>query len=499
MTTIFAKEVIGVGENVRVRFAPSPTGYLHIGGARTSLFNYLFAKKHNGTFVLRIEDTDLERSTAEYEQAILEELRWLGLNWDEGPLVGGDYGPYRQTERLEIYHKYVNQLIEEGHAYYCFCTKEELDKEREERLARKEMPIYSGRCRNLTPEQIEKFRAEGRTPTVRFRVPEHKIIVVDDLVRGKIEFNTDLIGDFVIVKPDGVPIYNFAVTIDDVTMKITHVIRGDDHVSNTPKQIMIYDALNFPQPKFAHISMILGPDRTRLSKRHGATSLTHYREMGFLPEALVNYLALLGWSPESGEEFFTLDQLIQEFSLDRVAKNPAVFDNDKLKWMNGHYIRKSPLKRIVDLAIPYLQKAGFVGDDLSGEEYERVTAIVKAAVERLNVVSEITEHAEVFYKDELPPLGEKERKILQEPQVPQVFDLVCTKLENLSDFSSESVLEMLKETIKESKLSGRKVMMPLRVALTGRTSGLELYDIISILGKDRAIRRIEQSLQNLVD
>lgn len=486
-----------MSQEIRVRFAPSPTGYLHIGGARTALFNYLFAKSQKGTFVLRIEDTDLERSTAQYEQSILEELRWLGLNWDEGPLVGGDFGPYRQTERLEIYNQYIEQLIREGQAYYCFCSKEELEREREECLAKKETPKYSGRCRNLTSEQIEKYRAEGRVPVVRFRVPEKQTIVVDDLVRGKIDFDSDLIGDFVIVKSDGVPIYNFAVTIDDVTMKITHVIRGDDHVSNTPKQILIYNALNFPQPKFAHISMILGSDRTRLSKRHGATSLTHYRQMGFLPEALVNYLALLGWSPEGDQEFFSLEQLIEQFSLAKVAKNPAVFDNDKLKWMNGHYIRKIPLETVVNLALPYLQSAGYLPEQLSWEQHEQLTAFVNAARERLNVISEIMDYADVFYGDKLPELAEKEIGILKQPQVPQVFELIIGKLNQLINYSPESILNMLKETLKESKLGGKKVMMPLRVALTGRTTGLELYDIISILGKERSVERISQCLQNL--
>lgn len=481
-------------QKIRVRFAPSPTGFLHIGGARTALFNYLFARKQGGTFVLRIEDTDLERSTAQYEQAILEELRWLGLSWDEGPLVGGEYGPYKQTERLEIYQQYIDQLLREGHAYHCFCSKEELEQDRERSLARKEMPIYSGRCRNLTAEQVEKLRAEGRSSVIRFRTPQKRTIVLDDLVRGRIDFDSDLIGDFVIVKSDGVPIYNFAVTIDDVTMEITHVIRGDDHVSNTPKQMMIYDALDFPQPKFAHISMILGPDRTRLSKRHGATSLTHYREMGFLPEALVNYLALLGWSPEGDQEIFSLENLIEQFSLDRVAKNPAIFDNDKLRWMNGNYIRKTSLERLAELALPYLQEAGYLPDKLSEEQSKQLMAFLRAALERLNVISEIVDYAPMIYGDKLPELTEKELNILNEPQVPQVFNLVCSKLELLTDYSPEGVLNTLKETIKESKLGGKKVMMPLRVALTGRTTGLELYDLISILGKQRSIERIRAFL-----
>jgi nondiscriminating glutamyl-tRNA synthetase len=483
-----------VDQKIRVRFAPSPTGFLHIGGARTALFNYLFARKQGGTFVLRIEDTDLERSTAQYEQAILEELRWLGLSWDEGPLVGGEYGPYKQTERLEIYQQYIDQLLREGHAYHCFCSKEELEQDRERSLARKEMPIYSGRCRNLTAEQVEKLRAEGRSSVIRFRTPQKRTIVLDDLVRGRIDFDSDLIGDFVIVKSDGVPIYNFAVTIDDVTMEITHVIRGDDHVSNTPKQMMIYDALDFPQPKFAHISMILGPDRTRLSKRHGATSLTHYREMGFLPEALVNYLALLGWSPEGDQEIFSLENLIEQFSLDRVAKNPAIFDNDKLRWMNGNYIRKTSLERLAELALPYLQEAGYLPDKLSEEQSKQLMAFLRAALERLNVISEIVDYAPMIYGDKLPELTEKELNILNEPQVPQVFNLVCSKLELLTDYSPEGVLNTLKETIKESKLGGKKVMMPLRVALTGRTTGLELYDLISILGKQRSIERIRAFL-----
>ncbi|MBQ2763508.1 MAG: glutamate--tRNA ligase, partial [Firmicutes bacterium] len=336
--------------NYRLRFAPSPTGPLHIGGARSALFNYLLAKKHGGTFLVRVEDTDLERSSKESEENIKDSLRWLGMDWDEGIDVGGEHGPYRQMERLDIYNAAVQKLLDEGKAYYCFCSEEELAKEKEEQQARGEMPKYSGKCRHLTKEQQQELLDKGIKPVIRFHVPEGETVVVDDQVRGEVTFETDGIGDFIIVKSDGIPVYNFAVVLDDVTMKITHVIRGEEHLSNTPRQLMLYDALGYEKPKFAHISLILGRDNegklTKMSKRHGSTSVVAYKEQGFLPEAIDNFLALLGWAPGGEEELFTLEQLTQEFSLDHVSKSPAVFDIEKLKWINGMYIRKASGERL---------------------------------------------------------------------------------------------------------------------------------------------------------
>jgi len=346
-------------EEIRVRFAPSPTGPLHIGGARSALFNYLLARRNKGKFILRIEDTDLERSSRESERNILDSLKWLGIDWDEGPDVGGPYGPYRQTERLEKYREFAERLLQAGQAYYCYCTEEEIEARRQEFISRGELPRYNGRCSNLTEEERQEFIKQGRKPAVRFRVPHDQEIVINDLVRGQVTFESNGIGDFVIVKSDGIPTYNFAVVVDDYLMKISHVIRAEEHLSNTPRQVLLYRALGLPEPQFAHISLILGEDRSKMSKRHGATSVIQYQELGYLPEALVNFLALLGWSPEGEEEILSKEDLIMKFSLDRVAKNPAVFDQEKLYWLNGMYIRQSSMERLLGLALPLLQKAGF--------------------------------------------------------------------------------------------------------------------------------------------
>lgn len=480
-------------EKVRVRFAPSPTGPLHIGGARSALFNYLLARKTGGTFVLRIEDTDLERSSRESEENIKESLRWLGITWDEGVDVGGPYGPYRQTERLPIYQKYVEQLLSSGQAYRCYCTEEELEQERQMLLARGEMPRYLGKCRHLTPEQEEAFRREGRKPVIRFRVPSGENIVVRDLVRGEVTFESDGIGDFIIVKSDGIPTYNFAVVIDDALMKITHVIRAEEHLSNTPRQLLIYRALGFQEPVFAHISLILGKDRTKMSKRHGATSVVQYREQGYLPEAVVNFLALLGWSPEGEEEIFTLEELCRQFSLDRVAKNPAIFDLDKLNWINGYYIRQAPLDRIAAMAAPYLQEAGYLPPELSPEEEKKLLLIVAAVRNYLPNLASIVEHVDIFFAEEIPVVDEEAKKVLQEEQVPRVMELFAAKIKAAGELDSERTQKLLKETAKELGLGGRKVFMPLRVALTGKMHGPELHDIIPILGPEKVLQRLRQN------
>ncbi len=320
-------------EKIRVRFAPSPTGQLHLGNARTALFNYLYARKTGGTFVLRVEDTDLERSSAEAEEAILNDLRWMGLEWAEGPGRGGEYGPYRQSERREIYARYASELLEKGHAYRCYCTPEELEEKRKRSLARGVPPKYDGRCRNLKPEEEQAFAAEGRASSLRFKV-ETRRVDFEDLIKGRMSFEGQTLGDFIILRSDGTAAYNFAVVVDDALMQITHVIRGEDHLTNTPRQLLIYQALGWQPPKFAHPPMILGPDHSPLSKRHGATSVTYFREEGFLPEALVNYLALLGWSVDAGQEIMSLEELSQKFSLGRVSRSSAIFDIDKLQWVN---------------------------------------------------------------------------------------------------------------------------------------------------------------------
>ena len=349
--------------NIRVRFAPSPTGYLHVGGARTALYNWLLARQMQGVFVLRVEDTDLQRSTEESVEGILEGMRFLGLTWDEGPIF--------QSDRLDIYREYAQQLLDTGRAYECFCTPEELDQMRKELAAQKLDPKYDGRCRHLTEEQKEAYRQQGRKSVIRFKHKEEGKTEVRDLTHGTVVFDNSQLDDFVIIKSDGMPTYNFAVVIDDATMDITHVIRGEDHLSNTPKQIQIYEALGFQVPEFAHIPMILGPDKARLSKRHGATSVTQFRDEGYLPEAMLNYLALLGWGYDDSQTVFSVDELIEKFSLERVSKNPAVFDIKKLEWLNGLYIRELTIEQLYELTLPYLQKEGLVGTSLSEQEINR--------------------------------------------------------------------------------------------------------------------------------
>lgn len=485
-------------QQIRVRFAPSPTGYLHIGGARTALFNWLYARNQGGTFILRIEDTDLVRSTKESERAIFEGMRWLGMDWDEGADVGGAYGPYRQTERIAIYRKYAQQLIEQGLAYYCYCTEEELAAQRQEFIEKGEMPRYSGCCRSLTDEQRAKYTAEGRKPVVRFRVPDDRKVMIHDLVRGDVEIDTATIGDFVIIKSDGVAAYNFAVVIDDALMKMTHVIRGEDHLTNTARQILVYEALGFALPQFAHISMILGPDRTKLSKRHGHTAIEKYKEEGYLPETIFNFLALLGWSPETNDEIMTKDALIQQFSLDRVAKNAAVFDIEKLKWMNNHYIRQADPVRLTRLVIPYLVDAGYLlTAEVDEKDFNWLQSIVVLTREGISRLSEFAAELRIFFVDDFTITDPETLAVLEEATAPEVIETFIAKLAELTEVNPETVYAAIKATMKATKLKGRSVFMPIRVALTGQMHGKELPNIVALLGQERSIGRIRATLANL--
>ncbi len=481
-------------ENIRVRFAPSPTGPFHIGGARSALFNWLLAKKTGGTFVLRIEDTDRERSSRESEENIKAALRWLGMDWNEGVDVGGDYGPYRQMERLDTYARYTEQLIAQGDAYYCYCTDEELETERQALLAAGKMPRYGNRCRNLTEEEIARFKAEGRRPTVRFRVPAGKSVVVDDQVRGRVTFDSDGIGDFVIVKSDGIPTYNYAVVIDDALMKITHVIRAEEHLSNTPRQILIYEALGFPVPAFGHISLILGKDRSKMSKRHGATSVEQYRQLGYLPEALVNFLSLLGWSPSGEEEILPVEEIIRQFSLEHVAKNPAVFDVDKLNWINQHYLRKLSDEAFADLCLPHLVAAGFVAAELTPEDKAWVVQVLALAKEQVSYAAQAPDVVRLFFTDDFDFETEEAKAVLQDETAPAVLELFAEKLQALEVVDGASVQALLKSVVKETKLGGKKVYMPVRVSITGCQHGPELTHIIPLLGVERTLKRLRASL-----
>ncbi|NLJ33979.1 MAG: glutamate--tRNA ligase [Firmicutes bacterium] len=482
-------------EGIRVRFAPSPTGPLHIGGARTALFNWLLARRYKGAMVLRSEDTDLERSSPESERNIMRDLKWLGMDWDEGVDVGGSYGPYRQTERLKLYEEYTQRLLQEGKAYYCFCTGEELEEQRKQQLSRGEMPRYSGKCRHLSPAEVDDLRAKGYQPAIRFRVPAGQQVLVMDEVRGRVEFESDGIGDFVIVKSDGNPTYNYACVIDDHHMEISHVIRGEEHLSNTPSQVLLYEALGWTPPAFAHISLILAEDRSKMSKRKGDTSVEQYREKGYLPEAVVNFLALLGWSPEGEEEIFQPQELVSQFSLERVSRSPAVFNIDKLRWLNGHYIKNSPLERITKLAVPYLLQAGYIKDEPSQGEWEWLAQVVAAVREYLTCLAEITDHVAVFFQDEVEFEEEGLKDVLRQEQVPRVMAALRKAMAETPELTPTGVRRMLQDLRKDLQLGGRKVFMPLRIALTGSNHGPELHELIAILGRERVEYRLNRTLK----
>ncbi len=482
---------------VRVRFAPSPTGPLHIGGARSAFFNWLFARKHQGDFVVRVEDTDVERSTLVSEEVILEDLKWLGMTWDEGISVGGENGPYRQSERLSLYNTYWERLLEEEKAYRCYCTEEELEAERESLRNKGEMPRYMGRCRDLTLQQRQKLESEGKKPTVRFQVPHGEVIPVEDLVRGRVEFESDGIGDFVIVKSDGIPTYNFAVVIDDALMEISHVIRGEEHLSNTPRQIMIYKALGLNMPEFAHISLILGEDRSKMSKRHGATSIQQYREKGYLPHALLNFLALLGWAPEGEKEIFSLSELVQEFSLDRVSKSPAVFNLKKLNWMNSEYIKKETPEVITRLALPYLVEAGLMEQEPSAQQYDWLVKVISLLQEQLHFVEEVVPFIQVFFGDRIDEFTPEALDMMKEESSPKVVERFREQVLQEENWEVPSIKAIFKGIGKELGVSGKKLFQPVRASLTGSLEGPDLQSLILLLGRERVGMRLASALEKL--
>lgn len=478
---------------MKVRFAPSPTGPFHIGGARSALFNWLLARREGGTFLLRIEDTDLVRSTRESEENIKAALKWLGMDWDEGIDVGGDNGPYRQTERLDIYKEVTDRLIAEGKAYYCYCTEEELEAERQAQLARGETPKYNGHCRHLTEEQRAAYEAEGRKPTVRLRVPLNETVAFDDMVRGHVSFESNGIGDFVIVKSDGIPVYNYAVVIDDHTMEVTHVIRAEEHLSNTPRQIVIYNALGWDVPTFGHISLIMGKDGKKMSKRHGATSVEQYKNLGYLPEAINNFLALMGWAPEGEQELFTTEELIKNFSMDRVAKNPAVFDIDKLNWINFNYMKKLTDEELYALCLPSLQEAGYASAQPDEAEKARLTMLCVCLKDHISYGAQIKEEAAMFFTDSIS-IDEEHRDdikaVLAEESCPTVLAAFSDKLKAMDEVTPEQVKAAIKAIMKETKLKGKFVFMPIRVAITGQMHGPDLNYIVPLLGRDTVLARL---------
>lgn len=485
-------------KEVRVRYAPSPTGHLHIGNARTALFNYLFARHFNGKFIIRIEDTDEKRNVEGGEESQLKYLKWLGLDWDEGADIGGDYGPYRQMERLEIYQKYIDELLEKGLAYKCYMTEEELEQEREEQRARGEMPKYSGAHRNLTEEQIQQFEAEGRKPSIRFRVPDDVTYTFTDIVRGDITFESSDVGDWVMVKKNGIPTYNFAVVIDDHLMKISHVLRGEEHISNTPRQLMVYEALGWEPPAFGHMTLILNENRKKLSKRdqHIMQFIEQYKDMGYLPEALFNFITLLGWSPVGEEEIFDQDTLIKIFDPDRLSTSAAIFDQQKLKWMNGEYIKTLSPEEAVSLALPYLIDAGKLPEDMDDQKREWAEKLIQLYQEQLHYGKEIVELTELFFKTEIT-YDEAAMDVLKEEQAPEVLQVFTDKLIHLDDFNATEIKAQIKATQKETGHRGKKLFMPIRVATTGQKHGPELPLAIELLGKEVVVNRLDALLKKL--
>lgn len=485
-------------EDIRVRIAPSPSGNLHIGTARTALFNYLFAKKNNGKFILRIEDTDAERTSQEYIDNIYDSLKALGLNWDEGPDIGGDYGPYVQSERFDIYPKYVQKLLEAGFAYECYCTPEELEEEKKRASENKKPYVYTKKCENLTEEEKAKLCAEGRKPAIRFNISktqaafhDNSILEFDDIVKGKLHVDTNLLGDFVIQKSNGSPTYNFAVVVDDMLMKISHVIRGEDHISNTYKQILIYEALGAEVPKFGHLGMILAPDRSKLSKRHGATAVSDFVKDGYLTDALVNFVALLGWSPSDGEEIKTVDEIAQDFRIGEISSSNSIFEYDKLKWMNSQYIRKLPMAELKERLMPYLVKYDL--NELSSSGFDKMIEITR---EPLVLLSDITDAVEYFFGDEVT-VNEKAREVLcTETSKDVLIDFL--KLAESWEWEEGNLhhqLEIFRGAWKEKGVKPKVSMWAVRAAITGRTCGADMVGILTVIGKDRTLLRARKILK----
>ena len=481
-------------KKLKVRFAPSPTGPFHIGGARSALFNWLVARHADGTFLVRIEDTDLKRSTKESEENIKDSLKWLGMNWDEGIDVGGPHGPYRQTERLDLYKKEVQRLLDEGKAYYCYCSAEELEKSRKAQLDAGKTPIYDEHCRHLTEEEKAKYEAEGRKPVVRLKVRKDGVFAFDDMVRGHVEFQAAGVGDFIIMKSDGIPVYNFAVVIDDAFMEVTHVIRAEEHLSNTPRQLAIYEALGYKPPKFGHISLILGEDHKKMSKRHGATSVTEYRNMGYLPEAVVNYLALLGWTPKGEQEIFTEEELIKQFSMKRVSSNDAVFDINKLNWINFQYMKKLDADQLYDLIVPFLVKAGYVDAAVREEKKDWLKKVIWFMKDHIYFAGQAADELRFFFEDMPKITDEDVLAIMKAETSGQLLRAFIEDLKVLPSFDQDAIKKCFNACMKAQGIKGKAAYEPTRIALTGVTQGPGMFEMMELFGREKTMDRLEAAL-----
>lgn len=481
-------------KKLKVRFAPSPTGPFHIGGARSALFNWLVARHADGTFLVRIEDTDLKRSTKESEENIKDSLKWLGMNWDEGIDVGGPHGPYRQTERLDLYKKEVQRLLDEGKAYYCYCSAEELEKSRKAQLDAGKTPIYDEHCRHLTEEEKAKYEAEGRKPVVRLKVRKDGVFAFDDMVRGHVEFQAAGVGDFIIMKSDGIPVYNFAVVIDDAFMEVTHVIRAEEHLSNTPRQLAIYEALGYEPPKFGHISLILGEDHKKMSKRHGATSVTEYRNMGYLPEAVVNYLALLGWTPKGEQEIFTEEELIKQFSMKRVSSNDAVFDINKLNWINFQYMKKLDADQLYDLIFPFLVKAGYVEESVTEEKMDWLKKVIWFMKDHIYFAGQAADELRFFFED-MPELTDEDVLAIMKAETSgKLLKAFIEDLKALETFDQAAIKKCFNACMKAQGIKGKAAYEPTRIALTGVTQGPGMFEMMELFGREKTMDRLEAAL-----
>ena len=481
---------------VRVRYAPSPTGNLHIGNARTALFNYLFAKHYGGDFVLRIEDTDFKRNKEEGERSQLKYMDWLGLDYDEGIGKEKEFGPYRQSERIEIYQKYAEQLLAEDKAYKCYMTAEELEAEREEQVANGLPPRYSGKHAHLTKEEQDQFEKEGRKPSIRIRVPQDRTYSFNDMVKGELSFEGKDFGDFVIVKNDGVATYNFAVAIDDHLMEISYVLRGDDHVSNTPKQLVVYEALGFKPPIFGHMTLIVNENKKKLSKRDETIIqfIEQYDDLGYLPEALFNFITLLGWSPEGEQEIFTREEFVKIFDEKRLSKSPAFFDNNKLTWINNQYIKAQPLERIVNLALPFFVKEGVATQEEVDNNRAWFEKLISLYQPQMSYGAEIVELTKQFFVEEIK-FDEEELEILKQDTTVAVFEDFLEKLEVAGDFTSENIKTLIKTIQKDTGVKGKNLFMPIRIASTGSMHGPELNTSLELLGRDRVVARVKAALE----
>ena len=485
-------------ENIRVRFAPSPTGYLHIGGLRTALYNYLFAKHNNGKFILRIEDTDRSRYVEGAIENLINSLEWAGIKIDEGVVIEdgeitqkGEYGPYIQSERLDIYRKYVDELIENGYAYYCFCSKERLDEVRAEQKAKGLIPKYDGFCRNIPIDEAKKRIEQGEEYVVRLKLPQNRDIKFYDIVRGNITINTEDLDDQVLLKSDGYPTYHLAVVVDDHLMNITHIVRGEEWLASAPKHAFLYEAFGWDAPEYVHLPTVLNKDRKKLSKRQGDVSVEDFRNSGYLPESLVNYLALIGWSPEGNDEILSMEELIKQFSFERVSKTGGIFDKNKLNWVNGHYIRESSTEKITNLAIPYLIESGYITEDDVDKRYDWINTMIRTVQESLSTIKEVPEKVAIFFGEEVELENDEVLKVLKGEQVPILFEALREELGTVDKIDEEFSKGLMKKIQKKTGIKGKNLFMPVRSALTGNLHGPELVDIIYVLGKQNILKRID--------